>query len=70
MKTLDITPPVRGEVIDDPELTIGLTMSLGYARLLHAILEESNGYYRVAAIDSCLTQAIELAESELMEVTK
>ena len=57
----NITPSVRAGVNDDPEFPIGLKMSIGFARLLHEILEDSD-YGGAAVIDSCLTQAIELAE--------
>ena len=62
VKKVNVTPSVRGAVYDDPELQIGLSMSLGFARLLHEILKESGG--GAAIIDDCLTQAIQVVESK------
>ena len=64
-KKIDMAPSVRGAVYDDPKLQVGLRMSLGLARLLHKIIEESSiSGLGGSVIDNCLTQAIQLVESK------
>ena len=64
MPKIDITPAVRALINDDPAFPIGLTMNLKYAKLLHALVANSDYYQVLAPIEDCLTQAIEAVEAK------